>query len=279
MLPIKQTQKMKYILILITLCIAFSSCRKSQTEIILLGTVHQPIQNFNSDSLYNILVKLEPDLILFEVDSSFFTKDFKFNRTWESNENIATIKYMTNFKVNVRPYEFTGRNEYRMKIGSRPTDSKATKLLDSLYDNNLLDSVNAIIYKEYLVINDSLNSFAYLGARGFNNSTTDKIAHLRQQYQYRDLLKIMQSYPIFSNTYYALNENDSITYAEGYKRASEFWNLRNRTMAKNILHFAKEFKGKRIVVLNGYFHRYYLNSLIRPKLEELDFTVKEFYEL
>ena len=49
-------------------------------------------------------------------------------------------------------------------------------------------------------------------------------------------------------------------------------------MSKNILHFVREYHGKKIIVLNGYFHRYYLNSLIRPKEKELNFMLKEFYE-
>jgi len=236
------------------------------------------VQNFTSDSLYNILVRIKPDLILFEVDSSFFTKDFKFKETWESNENIATVKYMDNFDLDVRPYEFTGRNDYRIKIGSRPTDSKASELLESLYMNNRLDPLNKSIYEAYLKVNDSLNSFAYLGARFFNRPKVDEIAKRRQEYQYEHLLKIMAEYPIFSDTYYVKNNGDSISYFEGYKRASEFWDLRNRTMSKNILHFIREYDYEKIVVLNGYFHKYYLDSLIKPKQGELNFTVREFYE-
>lgn len=269
---------MKKILLLMFIGLLFYSCTSKKTELVLLGTVHQPIENFTPDSLYNILVKIQPDLILFEVDSSFFTEEFEFNTTWESNENIAVVKYMKNFDVDVRPYEFTGRNEYRIKIGSRPTDGKAIEMLDSLYKGNQLDSLNQKVYLKFLELSDSLNSFAYLGAKAFNNSNTDRIAQERQHYQYKKLLKIINEYPIFANTYFVKENNDSISYAEGYKRASEFWDLRNQTMSKNILHFVKLYKDKRIVVLNGYNHRYYLNSLIKPKQDEIGFMVKEFYD-
>ncbi|NHN25404.1 ChaN family lipoprotein [Flavobacterium jejuense] len=269
---------MKKILEFIFIGLLFCSCTTKRTELVLLGTVHQPVQNFTPDSLYNILVKIKPDLILFEVDSSFFTKNFDFKKTWNSNENIATVKYMNNFDVDVRPYEFTGRNEYRIKIGSRPTDSKALKLLDSLYKNNQMNSLNNRVYQNFLEVNDNLNSFAYLGAQAFNNLETDKIAEIRQKYHYKEFLGIMSEYPIFADTYYVKSDGDSISFFEGFKRASEFWDLRNHTMSKNILHFVKEYHGKKIIVLNGYFHRYYLNSLIKPKEEELNFTIKEFYE-
>lgn len=269
---------MKRFLELIIIGLIFCCCTSKRTDLVLLGTVHQAVQNFTSDSLYNILVKFKPDLILFEVDSSFFNREFDFIKTWQSNENIATVKYMNDFDVDVRPYDFTGRNEFRIKIGSRPTDSKALKLLDSIYKNNQLDSLDNRIYQKFLEVNDSLNSFAFLGARAFNNSKTDKTAEIRQKYQYKELLDIMAEYPVFSNTYYFKSDGDSISYFEGFKKASEFWDLRNHTMSKNILHFVREYHGKKIIVLNGYFHRYYLNSLIKPKQEELNFTIKEFYE-
>jgi hypothetical protein len=49
-------------------------------------------------------------------------------------------------------------------------------------------------------------------------------------------------------------------------------------MSKNILHFVNEHEGRRIVVLNGYYHRYYLSSLLKPKQKENDFIMTEFYE-
>lgn len=269
---------MKKLVQLIFIGLLFCNCTRKKTELVLLGTVHQPVQNFTPDSLYNILTRIKPDLILFEVDSSFFTEEFEFNRTWDSNENMATVKYMSHFDVDVRPYEFTGRNEYRIKIGSRPTDSKASELLDSLYRDNQLDSLSNSIYETFLDINDSLNAFAYKGARAFNSTETDRIAKIRQETQYKKLLSIMSDYPVFSSTYYAMNPNDSISYYEGYKKASEFWDLRNQTMSKNILHFVREYRGSKIVVLNGYFHRYYLNDLIKPRQDEMGFVVKEFYE-
>ena len=277
-IAVLKTSFMKKRLQLIFIGLLFCGCTTKRTELVLLGTVHQPIQNFTPDSLYNILNKIKPDLILFEVDSSFFTNEFKFKKRWESNENIATIKYMNNYKVDVRPYEFTGRNQYRIKIESRPTDSKASKLLDSLYGNNQLDTSDKQSYQHFLQINDSLNALAHLGARAFNRPETDSIAEIRQEFQYKMLLRIMDKYSVFANTYYFKNENDSISYYEGYKKASEFWDLRNHTMANNILHFVREYPGGRIVVLNGYFHRYYLKKLVQPRQDEMDFILKEFYE-
>lgn len=265
--------------LLLGLAMTFIACSTPpRTELVLLGTVHQPVENFNADSLYNILVKIEPDLILYEVDSSFFTDQFEFNTSWKSNEFIATTKYIELHDIMVRPYDFTGRNEYRKKIGARPTDGLAKALLDSLYLSEQLNPADQLQYESYLQVNDTLNALAYYGVASFNNPTTDSIAQLRQQLQYESLAKIMEHYPVFSDIHYQMENGDSISFLDGYKRAGEFWKMRNEAMSKHILHFVKAFPGNRILVLNGFFHRYYLNTLLLPKCDRHDFIIKNFDE-
>ncbi len=266
------------ILGIILICSLYISCSQQKTELVLLGTVHQPVKHFNADSLYTILNSIQPHLILFEVDSSFFTADFRFKKSWYSNENVATTRYIDSHDIDVRPYDFSGRNDYRRRIGSRPTDGLALQLLDSLYQANRLDTSAQNVYARFLRLSASLDSCAMTGAAGFNNPGTDSIAQQRQQSQYDDVLRIIQDEPLFSSTFFVKPAGDSISYAEGYKRASAFWHLRNRTMAQHILQYVDLYKGKRIVVLNGFFHRYYLRSLLLPEQGKHSFVIKDFDE-
>jgi len=48
-------------------------------------------------------------------------------------------------------------------------------------------------------------------------------------------------------------------------------------MAKNILNYANENPGKKIMVLTGYFHRYYLLEELY-KANAKNVVIKEFYE-
>lgn len=267
----------KFILLSLSF-ILLLACQSPKSNIVLIGTVHQPIEHFNADSLYTILEKVSPDLILFEVDSSFFTEDFKFIKTWDSNENIAVVRYMETHKVDIRPYDFTGRNEHRIAIGSRPTDSKATSLLDSLYKENVLSSTDRVSYERFQQLTNELNSYAYLGAENFNNATVDSIAKLRQDQQYRVLYDIMRNYPIFAESFHLKADGDSVSYLEGFKRAGDFWYLRTKTMANNIRHFAENFNYKRIVVLNGYYHRFYIYEQLQ-KHNSGNYSIKEFYKI
>ena len=120
------------ILILITLII-FSSCKtekkiESKTEIIVIGTQHKPVPNFNSEILFKILEEVKPDLILLELDSIKFTSDFKLKEVKE-NELLASEKYRLKYPTTkLRPFEFEGRNQYRIDRGMRPTDGLTLKI-------------------------------------------------------------------------------------------------------------------------------------------------------
>lgn len=77
---------------LILLLIFRSYGQQEKTEVIVIGSIHQEVPNFNSETLYKILDQIKPDIILIEMDSSFFTKDFQFKFSSKENEQNATEK-------------------------------------------------------------------------------------------------------------------------------------------------------------------------------------------
>ena len=65
-----------------------------QTEVCLVGTRHEPCAYFNSDSVHLILSRVRPDVVLMELDSSFFDRNFRFDLErypdlLSTNETIA----------------------------------------------------------------------------------------------------------------------------------------------------------------------------------------------
>ena len=71
----------------------------------------------------------------------------------------------------------------------------------------------------------------------------------------------------------------------GLKSGEAFWNAsraywirRNNEMVRNIKRLAAEFAGKRLVVLCGFEHRYYLRSHLYDWDEQPGYVVKEYWE-
>lgn len=256
------------------------SAQQKETEIIIIGSIHQPVPNFDSEVLLAIFEEIRPNIILQEMDSSFFTKDFRFKFPSEENEQKATEKYVSKFpETLVRPFEFEGRNEYRRERGMVPTDNLTTGLLKKLYENKELSQEQQEILRTYYGLTEQLKVIAGGSPRDFNNATTDSIVALRQYFQHKKLTEITDNREEFANSSHTMPNGEKISYREGYREWADFWDLRNRTMAENILKVAEQNPGKRIVVTTGFLHRYYLlDELIKLK-EGKAIAIKEFYEL
>lgn len=269
----------KITLVLLLLTITFSCKTEKATEIIVIGTLHKPEPNFNSETLFKILEDVKPDFILQELDSSFFTSNFRHKNISNSNEDMASEKYVNKYpSTKLRPYEFEGRNEYRINIGSRPTDGLTTKLLDSLNKANLLSPTESVIHNKYKALLKPLIVSASKSPENFNNPTTDSICAERQYYQYKMLPKITSVRDEFATRFHTKPNGEKISYRDGFQLACDFWDLRNQTMAKNIMRISEQNKGKRIVVLCGFMHRYYLLSELKKLTKGKDIILKEFYD-
>ena len=270
------------ILALITL-ITFSSCKtekkiKSETEIIVIGTQHKPAPNFNSEILFNILEEVKPDLILLELDSIKFTSDFKLKEVKE-NELLASEKYRLKYPTTkLRPFEFEGRNQYRIDKGMRPTDRLTLKLIDSLYKADLLTASETEIFKAYQDALDPLKVIAANSPEAWNNSKGDSLCENRQFLQYQMIPKITNSREEFANKFITKPNGEKTSYRYGYQLWANFWDLRNQTMAKNIMTISENNKGKRIVVLCGFMHRYYIISELKRLTKDKNIVLKEYYE-
>ena len=108
---------MKKVSIFILLLLLSTFCHAQKTEIVVIGNIHQPVPNYNSDTIVGILNKVHPDFLLQELDTSFFTPNFKFKEAPKENEGLASVKYITkNPETQMRPFDFEGRNEYRKNM-------------------------------------------------------------------------------------------------------------------------------------------------------------------
>jgi len=255
------------------------TCFAQNSEVIVIGNVHTPMPSYNADSLFKIMERIKPDIILHEIDGSYFTADFKFKEPSKENEQNASEKYVAKHPAALlRPFEFEGRNEYRREKGIKQSEKPAMDLLDSLHTAGSLTKKQADIVAEYKRLTEQLNSFGYKSAKEFNNKRTDSISKLRQYYQHYKIRQVINGRKEFAKRFVTTTTNERVSYTEGYNRFCDFWDLRNQTMAKNIVNVVRNNPGKKVVVLTGYFHRYYLLEQLDKARAKANFTLKEFYD-
>ncbi|MBA9076850.1 hypothetical protein [Rufibacter quisquiliarum] len=270
----------KFIAVVFALLAAVGShAQRKQTEIVVIGNIHQAVPNYNADTLLQMMERIQPDLILHEVDSSFFTKDFRFKAPSKENEQNASVRYLQKHpRTLLRPFEFEGRNEYRRARGMVPADNLTIQLLNRLDSARALTPEQQGLLTAYHALTDSLKVLAAQSPRHFNNPATDALARRRQDLQHKGLTRITNARDEFATAFLTKPNGEQISYREGYQLWADFWDLRNQTMARNIVRMAEKFPGKRVVVLTGFLHRYYLLSELQKLTAGKNIQIREFYD-
>jgi hypothetical protein len=250
--------------------------KKQKTELIIIGTTHFPTKQINKDTIYSILESLKPDIILMESDMTNFNSDFTFKNTYDENEWNAIVKYRTNFKNTlIRPVEFEGRNNYRKENGIQNPDLVINEInvLDSL---NILTEKHKKIWYRFVELSNSLNELDNSSLKEINSISTGNLVEERQFYQYQKLKEIVDENHEFAKLKIETAKKDSISLRELFKRYSYFEELRNRTIINNILKWENKYPNKKIVVLIGFYHKYFLINELKWKQKENNFELNKY---
>ena len=239
----------------------------SQTELCIVGTMHEERTYFNSDSIYNILLRIKPDVILIELDSSFFTNDFHFDLEKEpdllsTNENIGAHKYQSKYIVDLRPFDVSGRNEWYRTTNYFDNQDKMLNDVLSLYEKNELskndkEDVELVLYA--LKVGSEVT---FRSAQELNSDVSSKFWALRQKILYPKMVSVVENTEKLHHW---------IDFAQQWET---HWYERNAIMADNIKKIVSDYNNKRIVVLVGNEHKPGLLDLLK---DLTDFVIREYW--
>lgn len=249
------------------------------TEVFVVGTVHFPTPAFTADSLYDALEALRPDLILFEIDSTRLaavlgppTPMQRLGRAlgWEGipNEAAAVAKYRRRHPAAlVRPYEWGRRDQFHRQHGILSTPGLIFSKLKELRDAGQLTPRQQRTLATYDSLTARLNALG--GTQplaALNSMAADSLAQRRQNSQYHQLKTLVDEHA-------ALRE-----YRAFYQVNERYWDIRNQAMARNVARYAALHPGRRLVVLCGFNHRYYLRRVLRQQAPKQHFRLRDVGE-
>lgn len=237
-----------YIIILAFFALCFSESRADSTEVIIVGTVHYETENFNTDSLYNIFVDIEPDLILMESDASYMTEDFMLRPGYEdiANETRAVTKYLLVSKPLLRPYDIENRDHFLFNTHRRKTERSFFEELSALYGDGKLSTYASQLTDELLSSMDEAQSMTYSTPFHINKEESKEVIEKINYYDFEAVNEIIKNTPALSS------------YETYWQEVNDFWLVRNDAMVENIKKYINEFPGSRIIVLCGFSHKPYL---------------------
>ncbi len=248
--------------------IAFGQSETSQTEIIIIGTLHNGNKIFNHKALFKILKKNKPDIILWE-ESIKFKRVFglrtaNFLKIWKQEiEQLSLQKYTARNKdVPVFPFDtiITSRKNY---FNNRIAVKRSFH--DSLYSANKIIS-DSTIYADFATKQNFYHRF-------IDTSTLSRINRKDIIDKSRELYYLEEKVILPLGKKYI---SDSLL-VKNFSNEVQFWNDRNDYMVNQILNYSKQFAGKRIVILTGLNHKYYLQDKLN-ELKKSDVKIIEFLD-
>jgi hypothetical protein len=238
------------IILLLIHATSFGQLGSTKTELIIIGTIHTGNKNFNHKTLYNVLIKLNPDIILYESSEKykpvFGLKTATFLRIAKPSIEQLTLQSFSKRNKNtlILPYDTTFlRSQYIKKLMA----VKQT-FYDSLYSSKKSIS-DSIVYIDFAYKRNIYHSF-------IDTSTLSRINQ-------KDIIdKCRELYYLEEKVILPLGKkyiSDSLL-VDNFSNEVQFWNDRNEYMVKKILNYSKQFAGRKIIILTGLNHKYYLQD-------------------
>lgn len=217
----------------------------------IIGTIHSGNKYFNHKTLFNYLEKNNPDVILQEQATSFKRvfglRTAKFLRFWKpSIEQLALQKYSTRYRnVEILGFDtaFDSKGNYKKKIIKFERD-----FFDSF--NNVKKSfADSLVYAEYANKRNEYYNFLF-NVNLIRLNKPDVINMTRALYEQEEkyILPLAKKY---------IQDSSLVNM---YEKEMTFWYTRNWYMVKQIKNYSKIFAGKRIIILTGFNHKYFLTD-------------------
>ena len=267
------------ILVCFILCIGHSYAQTEdghnakKTQIIIIGTIHSAHYenpDYSPAKLKEIMLSLEPDVILNELPLSRVDPNGRplFRNRQKNPEGWAADTVAQQLGIKQIPFDRPDRQENFRKTKYFEKQKKANELGKKCGECLLQNEPNSINVKitqlqGYAGCAEG-TLFRNAGPKVINSEAHDSIIRIKQSLRYEIIPEILQKYP----------ECKELFQFDHFFR--DQWNIRNNIMVDNIIRAAKEYPGKRLVVITGATHRYILRDLLKdnPNIE-----LKEYWEV
>lgn len=238
-----------------------------ETDVTIIGVIHTANKVRNTELLLEILKKEKPDVLLSETDtvSGYFTDRFTMVTppSWYiTARKLGLAKKMPpemdmlyryqafNPNVIIHPFDHTIINRKKFVHNQETFEQQWTTDLNKAYDRNEIPDNLAPQHKIFISYNNYLYNLYEEDYMTINRPVvTDSLRKL-MQIEYEHVSSLMKIVPRLKK------------YGSQFMDQHSYWKTRNEIMSQNILDFISMYKGRKIIVLTGILHKYYLEDLL-----------------
>ena len=276
-------RKFKIVIVVIICCVLYAgncfaetkvSTKPQKTQVVIIGGIHSfhhKNPNYSPEILKEILLSLKPDVILNELPLSLVDPNGRpIIRSRNANEPEMWAADQIAQKLGIKqiPFDRPNRQEHYRKTRKFQRRKKAEKRFSEWLEQvktNAPESVDLKITQlNTYCLQAQISLTKNVGPKIINSDGYDEVVRTRHILWKEIRPEILKKYPGFE------------TLVEDYEFDYQEWQERNRIMADNIIKAAKQYTGKRMVVVTGAEHRYTLRDLLK---DEPGIDLKEYWEV
>ena len=258
--------KLRLFIIVLIFNTNFSFC---QSSLCILGTIHEPTKQVNINTIYGAIKNFKPDIILYEADTTYDILN-NLNKIDLTEGRIViefhAIKKYVDYKPKtiILPFDWEEKQLFLVKNNFWEKIDSMNKIFNN-YFNNHTDKYTKVVTEAYNDFSSLDNLIKTVSLRTQNEQYIRKLIELKSKWEYNKLIEMS-------------NETEGLKTAASYLSLGlEYWNKRNQEMSTNVLKVIKKYPNKRILVLTGNNHKYFLYNLLEPKQIENRFILKEYW--
>jgi len=244
------------------------------TQVVIIGTshsAHYKNPNYSPEMLKEIILSLKPDAILNELPLSLVDPNGRpliRDRNSSGPENWAADTVATQLGIRQIPFDRPDRQENYKKTNYFERQKRSNELSNKWIKETIDKDPNSLdieISQLRGYASQAQNMlFMNFGPEIINSDAHDSIIRVRRSLWFDIMPVILKKYPGYE------------TLIDDYRFQKQEWQERNKIMADNIVKAAKEYPGKRLVVLTGAEHRYILRDLLK---DANSIDLKEYWEI
>ncbi len=228
----------------------------SSTQVFIIGTIHTGNTYFDDEELVDIFKRFEPDVILWEQSDEFkimpgleLAKIFQFISP--SIEQLAIQKYVrSNKECRILPYD-TGFNREKYLLNTMRFGAEIeTELYRKMVKGGMSEN-DSLEYRKYLLVDSVF--FDVIMDTTLERINRKDIMHVS------GFLKELDGSVILGLVNRYIEER---YLQDWYRDDLVFWKSRNEFMCKRLMEHIEANRGKKIIVLCGLLHKYYINNYL-----------------
>ncbi len=168
--------------------------------------------------------------------------------------------------VIIHPFDQTIINRKKFVHNQETFEQQWTTDLNKAYDKNEIPDKLIPQHETFISYNNYLHNLHEGDYINMNRPVvTDSIRKL-MQLEYEHISSLMKKVPRLKK------------YASQFMDQHTYWKVRNEIMSQNILDFISIHKGRKIIILTGILHKYYLEDLLSKHQANRGFKLNNLIE-